>query len=291
MSLETMNTKPASVKKVHKKSKPWYRTALQSFFFGLVALISLNHIFEEAGIAIPFLSEASLHAICPFGGVVSLYKFATVGTFIQKIHESSFILMVIAFLLAIAFGPVICGWVCPFGTIQEWIAKIGRRIFVKRYNRVIPAKLDKYLRFTRYIVLALVVYKTATTAKLMFQDVDPYFALFNFWSDEVSITALIILGVTIVLSLFVERPWCKYACPYGAALGIFNLFRIFKVRRNTHTCISCKACDKACPMNITVSLGTAVLDHQCISCLKCTSENACPVSDTVELSVKGDIKV
>lgn len=259
---------------------------MQSFFFILVALISLNQILKEAGLAIPFLSEASLHAICPFGGVVSIYKFATVGTFVQKIHESSFILMFIAFMLAVLFGPVICGWVCPFGTFQEWVGNLGRKIFKKKYNQLIPNNFDKYLRFIRYIILLLVIYKTAATAKLMFQDVDPYYALFNFWSDEVSVTALIVLGVTILLSLFVERPWCKYACPYGAVLGIFNLFRLFKIRRNSTACINCKACDKACPMNISVSTGAAVLNHQCISCMKCTSENTCPVEGTVELSIR-----
>ncbi len=286
MPQEMLSKSSTPTARTRKKTRPWYRTAVQSFFFILVALISLNQILKEAGLAIPFLSEASLHAICPFGGVVSIYKFATVGTFVQKIHESSFILMFIAFMLAILFGPVICGWVCPFGTFQEWVGKLGRKIFKKKYNQLIPNNFDKYLRFIRYIILLLVIYKTAITAKLMFQDVDPYYALFNFWSDEVSVTALIVLGVTILLSLFVERPWCKYACPYGAVLGIFNLFRLFKIRRTSTACINCKACDKACPMNISVSTSARVLNHQCISCMKCTSENTCPVAGTVELSIR-----
>jgi len=195
--------------------------------------------------------------------------------------------MAIAFILAIAFGPVICGWVCPLGTYQEWIGKLGRKIFRKKYNNLIPAKLDKYLRFTRYIIMIMVIYITATTTKLMFQNIDPYYALFNFWSDEVSVTALVVLVVTTLLSLFVERPWCKYACPYGALLGLSNLFRIFKIRRAPSTCVNCKACDKACPMNIPVSTGTAVKNHQCISCMKCTSESSCPVTSTVDFSTKG----
>lgn len=291
MPKEMLKASPFPAKKTQTKSKPWYRTGVQIFFFVLVALISLNQLLSEAGIVIPFLSAASLHAICPFGGVVSIYKFAAFGTFVQKIHESSFILMLIAFLLSIAFGPVICGWVCPFGTFQEWISKIGRRIFGNKFNHFIPAKLDNYLRYIRYIVLALIVYMTATTAKLMFQDIDPYYALFNFWSTEVSLAAFIILAVTILLSLVIERPWCKYVCPYGAVLGVFNLFRIFKVRRISSSCVNCKACDKACPMNISVSEGKAVLNHQCISCLQCTSENTCPVTDTVELSIKRGTKI
>lgn len=271
-----------------KKTTP--RFWVQLFFFSLVALISVNGYLKETGSEIPFLSSASLHAICPFGGVVSLYKFFTVGTFVQKIHESSFVLMSIAFLLAIAFGPVICGWVCPFGTVQEWLSTLGRKIFGRKFNTFIPPKVDRVLRYLRYLVLMMVVYKTATTAKLMFQDIDPYYALFNFWSDDVSIKAFIILAVVLGASLLVERPWCKYACPYGALLGIFNRFRLFTIHRTPSTCIDCKACDRACPMNITVSTAGAVRDHQCLSCLKCTSENACPIGDTVGFSTKGGDK-
>lgn len=273
--------------KASRKVKPWYRTAIQIFFFSFVALISFNHYLEETGTVIPFLSSASLHAICPFGGVVSLYKFITVGTFVQKIHESSFVLMTIAFLLAVAFGPVICGWVCPFGTIQEWISKLGRKLFGRKFNTFIPVGIDRKLRYIRYIILAMVIYKTATTAKLMFQDIDPYYALFNFWADDVTLKAFAILAIILGASLFAERPWCKYACPYGALLGIFNRFRIFRIRRNPSTCIDCKSCDRACPMNIVVSTQGAIVDHQCISCMRCTSENACPIADTVQLSIKG----
>jgi len=271
-----------------QKTKPWSRSAVQIFFFILVALITLSQALEKTGTTIPFISSASLHAICPFGGVVSIYTWVTAGRFVQKIHESSWILMFAAFLLAVGFGPVICGWVCPLGTFQEWLGKIGRKIFGKRYNNFIPGRLDNYLRYLRYFILAWVLYVTATTTKLFFQDFDPYYALFNFWSEEVALSALVILGITILLSLLVERPWCKYACPYGAVLGVFNLFRIFKIRRAPASCLNCKACDKACPMNIAVSAGEAVKSHQCISCLQCTSEYSCPVAKTVEFSTRGE---
>ncbi len=257
----------------------WLRTVVQIFFFALVALISINHTLVESGKGIPLLSSASLHALCPFGGVVTIYQFITVGTFVQKIHASAFILMIIGFLMAILFGPVFCGWVCPFGSIQEWFGGIGRKLFKKRrYNRFIPAKIDYYLRFLRYLVLAWVIYMTAVTGKLIFQEYDPYYALFNFWTSEVAVIGLVILGLSLVGSLFVERPWCKYACPYGAVLGITNLFRVFKIRRTASTCKLDGACDIYCPMNIPVSQKVVVRDHQCISCLECTSEGALPGS-------------
>jgi polyferredoxin len=262
------------------------RLIVQIFFFALIALIAVNHGLEEAGKAIPVLSSASLHAICPFGGVVSVYQLITTGTYVRKVHSASFILMWIVFVVTLFLGPVFCGWVCPFGSIQEWFGKLGKKIFKRRFNRLIPYKVDRILRYLRYLMLGWVVYMTAVTGTLVFADIDPYFALFNFWTSEVAIGGVIILIAVLVLSLLVERPFCKYACPYGAVLGVFNLFRIFKIRRNPSTCINCKACDRTCPMNIPVSTSGAVRHHQCITCLKCTSEQACPVGKTVELTTR-----
>ncbi len=270
------------------RKKIWIRRVVQFFFFGLIALIAVNHTLVETGAGIPFLGSASLHALCPFGGVVTIYQFVTEGTFIQKIHESSFVLMVIGFVLAILFGPVFCGWVCPLGTVQEWFAALGRRLFKKRYNHFIPARLDSILRYLRYGVLGWVLYMTAVTGTLVFVNIDPYFALFNFWTSEVAVGGLIVLGVTLAASLFIERPWCKYACPYGAVLGISNLFRVFSIRRQAATCKMCSICDTHCPMNINVSGNTVVRNHQCISCLECTSEARCPVVSTVVFSTAGN---
>jgi polyferredoxin len=154
----------------------------------------------------------------------------------------------------------------------------------RRYNHFIPARIDGYLRYTRYLVLAWVIYMTAVSGKLIFADYDPYFALFNFWSSEVAVGGLVVLGLTLAGSLFVERPWCKYACPYGAVLGLTNLFRVFSIRRTASTCKLDGACDINCPMNINVSAKTVIRDHQCISCLECTSEARCPVAGTVVFS-------
>ncbi len=193
--------------------------------------------------------------------------------------------MVIGLLTALLFGPVFCGWVCPLGTIQEWVAGLGRRIFKKRrYNHFIPAKIDRALRYTRYVVLAWVIYMTVTSGTLFFENVDPYYALFNFWTSEIAVGGLLVLGATLLASLVVERPWCKYTCPYGAVLGITNFFRVFSIRRSAATCKLDSACDITCPMNINVSSASIVRNHQCISCLECTSEANCPVAGTVSFA-------
>jgi polyferredoxin len=265
----------------------WIRKLVQWFFFLLIALISINHTLVANGGGIPFFSSASLHAVCPFGGVETLYTFVTSGLFLKKIHSASLALAGIVLLLSIFFGPVFCGWVCPLGTVQEWVGKLGKKLFRRRYNHFFPARLDRYLRYTRYLVLLWVLYVTATSGVLVFEAYDPYYALFNFWTTEVAWTALLILGLVLLGSIFVERPWCKYACPYGAVLGITNLFRVFSIKRSTTTCKADGACSIMCPMNIPVDSKTTVRDHQCISCMECTSEAVCPVAKTVLLTSRG----
>lgn len=273
-------------KKTVKKSK-LIRLTIQLFFLLLIFLISINHQLSETGLSIPLIASASLHAVCPFGGVVSIYTLITEGSFIQKIHESSFVILSLVIILGILFGPVFCGWICPLGTVQELVSKIGRKIFKNKFNTFIPYKYDKYLRFLRYIIMVWVIFMTAYTAKLSFLDIDPYHALFNLWTSEVAIGGIIVLILTLTASLFVERPWCKYVCPFGAFLGLTNLIRIFKIKRNTSTCINCKKCNSVCPMNIEIANKEAVKNHQCITCLQCTSEVSCPVNDTLMLKTKG----
>ena len=265
------------------------RLFVQISVFVMVLFLALAKWMKDTGVAIPFLPEISLHAICPFGGVVTVYDFFATGSFLPKLHSAAFILMALGLVVAFFFGPLFCGYVCPLGSYQEWIGKLGHKIFPKKYGRLVPEKLDRALGYLRYVVLAMVIYQTAVAGKLVFQNVDPYYALFNFFTGEAGLLSLAILLAVTVLSLFVERPWCKYLCPYGALLGLFNLIRIFPVRRSPKTCIQCKKCDKACPMRIKVSQGGAVRNPQCISCHKCVSGSACPVGHTVTLSnAKGD---
>ncbi|MBI9013802.1 MAG: 4Fe-4S binding protein [Clostridiales bacterium] len=257
------------------------RLFVQIFFFVFLVLVVLNHQLEESGSSIPLIPSISLHAICPFGGVETASTLLLYGSYIPKLHQSTLVIFALVFLSSILFGPILCGYICPLGSIQEWIGKIGRKLFKKKYNHFVPEKLDKSLRYLRYISLIAVVYLTGKTLTLIFLDVDPYYALMNFYTGEVAIGALITLTVTLLLSLFVERPWCKYACPYGALLGLTNLIRLFSIKRKEATCVNCHLCDNVCPMNIEVSKKQSIRDHQCISCHECTSDEHCPIPETV----------
>jgi len=261
------------------------RLAVQIIFFALILGTAINHTLSEAGIAIPILGSASVHSLCPFGGVVTIYTLLTTGRFVQKIHESAIVMLGVVGVTSLLFGSAFCGWLCPLGSIQEWIGKLGRKLFKRKYNNVIPAKLDRILRLFKYVVLIWIVYVTAVSAKLVFEAYDPYYALFNFWSGEVVWQAFVVLGLTLGGALIIERPWCRYACPLGAMLGLTNKISIFRIKRNASTCINCSKCDRACPMKVEISNKGKVRGLECNSCLKCTSENACPIPDTVNMSV------
>lgn len=245
------------------------RNSLQVIFALYVVTVSLGHTFNWA------LGE-SLHSICPFGAIETMHSWITTGKFIHHTGKGNVYIVVGLMFTLIFGGAFFCGWICPFGSIQELFGKFGKKIFKKKYNRIIPIKLDNRLRYFKYIFLLFVLFQTARMFNLVFQNLDPYYTLFNIWTDEIAGTGIIILVAFLGLALISERPYCKYMCPLGAINGIFNSFSIFNIKRASNTCINCSACDRACPMNIEVSKLEKIRDTKCIRCMKCIS--ACPVN-------------
>lgn len=247
-----------------------------------VVMISVGHYLVENGIMnVP--GTASLHAICPFGGVANIYTFFATGDYVQKLHQSDFVMLLALLVGLVATGAFFCGWICPLGTVQEWLGKLGRKIFGKFYNRV-PKKIDRILKFGKYAMLAFVIVQTARTATLVFEAIDPFYNLFNIWTDEIALTGYIVVAATLAASLFVERPFCRYACPLGAVNGLFNSVSLTTIKRDAKTCINCGRCDSACPVGINVSKKFSVKGHECTRCMKCV--DSCPVNKKGEDTLK-----
>ncbi|QRN85292.1 FMN-binding protein [Clostridia bacterium] len=267
------------------KKKKLNRSDVQFAFIIMAILITVNHSLVEVGKGISWISSGYIHYVCPICGVTTIYQFfASSADWLTKLTNPVAWVILGSIMVAVLFGPIFCGWICPFGGFQDLVSNnLGKRIVKNKHNRYIDKKVDKKLRYLRYVSLAIVFYMTAKSAVTVLENVNPYHALLNLFVGEFAVIGLIVLLIVALASVFIARPWCKYLCPYGALLGLFNIVRVKAIVRNEPTCIHCKKCSRACPMNIEVAESKIVRDHQCISCLECTSDNACPVEDTVQL--------
>ena len=238
----------------------------------LVFVISAS-ILHVLGYAAP-----SIHAICPYGGLESALTIITLGTFIKKIFLGTFILFIVTVALAILMRRSYCGQLCAFGGLQEFFGKLGGKLFKKR--PVIPRKLDKVLRYLKYVVLAVTIVMAWITAELWITPYDPYNALGHLADFNALLTTylvgFIVLILTMLGSIVYERFFCKYLCPVGALYGVIGKASPYAVRLNSDQCIQCGICNKTCPMNVDV-MGAKkgkVTDIECINCNSCV--NACP---------------
>lgn len=261
------------------KSILYLRWILLALFVVLVTIASYLHIANGGG------KSPSIHALCPFGGLESLYQLFTTGSFVSKIFAGTLILLFITLAVAILFRRSFCGLICPFGAIQEFFAKIGRKVFRKRL--IMPAKVDGPLRYLKYVILVLTVFYAWKTAGLWMSPYDPWAAyahlpegLESVWSE--SAVGLILLGVTLVGSFLYDRFFCKYLCPMGALYGIIGKLSPTRVKRNENLCIACGKCNKVCPMNLDVQHSQEVKSAECINCQSCVLN--CPKAGALKTS-------
>ncbi len=269
------------------KNQSWVRRSIQVGFFLFIFMMVLSHFLESNGSELRW-SAPHLHAVCPFGAVETTGRLITQGQFIPKTHESNFWVLLATTGATLLIGAAFCGWLCPLGSVQDWIGRLGKKISGKRFNRV-PYILDQMLGYLRYVVLALVVISTTRMISLVFVSVDPYYALFHFWTGEALPSAIAVLAVVLLASLVVERPWCRWLCPFGALQGILQLVSPWKIRRNPEICINCDKWTRACPMRIKVSEKKFVLDTRCNRCGECLA--VCPIKGGLEHSLPGKIRI
>jgi len=244
-----------------------------------LAIITGMGIAHQRGVKV-----VGVDALCPFGGIETLWALVMSATLIQRVAVSSVILLGVVLVTAFVFRRAFCGYICPLGAIQEFAGRIGRKLFGGKLPQV-PAVIDRPARFLKYAVLAVIAVWSWQAASLVIRPYDPWVAWMHLTSAELLAEfsiGLIILGVSVVGSIVYDRFFCKYLCPMGGFLGAISRLSVFKVRRAETTCTDCKACDKACPVNVKVSEVATVNDAECINCNECV--NVCPVNDTLVVS-------
>ena len=173
--------------------------------------------------------------------------------------------------LSLIFAKYYCGWICPKGIIQEYI-------YYKKLKINIPDRLDKILKSGKYIMLILLIMSPVIFKYKLFREIGPFKVIFNL---DGSTYLIIFLVVVLLSSVFIERAYCRYFCPFGALLGILSFFSFNKIRfvDNNNKCKACNLCVKACPTNAitratkenkTVKINT----FECIVCKECLE--SCP---------------
>ena len=173
-----------------------------------------------------------------------------------------------------------CGWMCPFGSLSELIYKVAGAIDLKRFQFALPMKWHNRLKWIKYgvffVLLAVSVFSMGLAEKLA--EVEPFKTTFLVGMFNRAWPYTLFVAVLLGLSIFIERPFCKYLCPLGASLAMPSTFRWFGLKRKQE-CNSCKACAVGCGSLAIDEHGR--IDHrECMHCLDCmilyTDEHACP---------------
>lgn len=196
-------------------------------------------------------------------------------------HNFSFYVLGILMLFGMLLGRFICGFLCPFGFVQDLLHKI-------RTPKVrVPERLDKPMRLTKYVVFLVAVVVLPIFATNAFGMADPYYCkwICPAGTLEGGIPLLLlneglrkgigflfqwkvaILAAVVVSAVFIYRPFCKYLCPLGAFYSLFNRISLYQMTVDKDKCTGCKACERACGMNVHVTKN--INSTECIRCGKC----------------------
>ncbi|HNS05160.1 MAG TPA: 4Fe-4S binding protein [Candidatus Saccharicenans sp.] len=239
---------------------------------------------KTKGICLPVLNCYSCPAAigaCPIG---SLQNSLNSLRYNLKLGQKQLGLYVVGSLglVGVIGGRLPCGWLCPFGLLQELIYKIP----------VPKLKIPTFLTYLRYVVLLVMVILLPLLLVDSFGQGSPWFcklicpagtleagvvlALINpelrsqlgfLFAWKVSLLVLFLIWMALS-----QRPFCRTICPLGTILGFFNGISAFEIKVDLDNCLVCNACQRACPVDIKIYQNPG--SSQCIRCLQC--QEVCP---------------
>jgi NosR/NirI family transcriptional regulator, nitrous oxide reductase regulator len=167
-------------------------------------------------------------------------------------------------VMAVLWGRLYCGWLCPFGALQELLARIPAP------KLSVSGTGDRTARYIKYALLWTVTVVAFTAGLIEIGGFEPYTTLFS-WQG--GMLAWSFVAFTLGAAVFVPRFWCRYFCPVGACLGLVSRFSVLK-RKRFEGCTNCGACTQACTMGNREGGETGYLRSECIGCNACIA--VCP---------------
>lgn len=178
-------------------------------------------------------------------------------------------------------GRKFCGYICPLGTIQEFLFKLRSNKY--RRNQRISFFYEKKFGKLTYMILGITVFLVLIRKSPFFMSFCPILTIGQL--PYLIIPGILIWIFIIIGGLLTERFFCRFLCPYGALLNVFQFlsklfgFKRLIIKRNLESCVDCCNCMKNCPMNINLAESEYINDANCIHCLICTI--ACPKENCI----------
>ena len=297
MLIEMVKAAPKPKKKFIRRLVPdnsqRIRQSVQFAFILLNVVLGLEfcrfvRFYENGALGQAPTRPAGVEGFLPIAGLMNLKAALLTGS-IPRLHPAGMFLIIAFLAISFLFRKTFCSWLCPVGTLSEYLWKLGRKLFKR--NLHLPRKLDVGLRGLKYLLLGFFLYAVYSMSP---RDIhaflqSPYgliadVKMLNFFRF-LGETGLIVMAVLMLLSVVIQNFWCRYLCPYGALMGLASLFSPLRITRNTETCIDCAKCAKACPSQLPVDQLITIKSAECTACMECVA--VCPADKALVFAAPG----
>jgi polyferredoxin len=288
-------TPAAAKKKLVRRVAPDHsqtlRRTLQILFFALNIWIGVQFFlfvryFENGGQGLHVSRPPGVEGWLPIASLMNLKVLVLTGS-VPQVHPAGLFLLLAFAGISLLLRKAFCSWLCPVGTLSEYLWKLGRRMF--RRNFSLPRWADIPVRGLKYILLGLFLYAVLSMPVPAIQEFlgGPYgiisdVKMLNFFRF-LSVTGTVVLGILLISSILIQNFWCRYLCPYGALMGFLSMLSPTKIRRETDLCIDCGKCAKACPSLLPVDKLITINSAECTGCLECVA--VCPAEGALALAL------
>lgn len=234
------------------------------------------------------LRPAAIEAFLPISGLYGAVAWLKGGG-INPVHPAAVVIFVTIVAVALLLRRAFCSWICPIGTLSEWLWKLGFRRLSR--NLQPPRWLDNGLRVIKYLLLGFFL---ATALSWSLEALEGFlYSGYHAVSDvkllqlfrSPSVTTLAVVGLLLALSIPLRNPFCRYLCPYGALLGLLALASPLAVQRDPKQCVSCGVCNQVCPSRLDIMHASRVNQQECLGCWRCISH--CRVHSALSMRAFG----
>ncbi len=273
------------------------RRTFQLIFFALNVWIGVEfylfvRFYETAGSTVWMSRPPGVEGWLPIASLMNLKMLLATGS-VPVLHPAGMFVLIAFLAISWLFRKSFCGWLCPIGTISEYLWILGRRTFGRNFR--VPRKVDLVLRGLKYVLLALFCYAVASMpvpAIRAFLE-GPYgivddVKMLNFFRF-MGVAGGTVMAVLILASVFVQNFWCRYLCPYGALMGLVSMLSPLRIRRDESLCIDCARCARACPAALPVDQLITIRSAECTGCVSCVA--VCPAAGALRMSAPGRRRV